>query len=54
MQLSSESSETVEDDSIHPEEPDKLEDTVSVADIFADTDIIPFSSQAGDKSAFFD
>jgi len=71
LHISSESSETVEDDSIpleepdklddkveddsiHPEEKDKLEDTVSVADIFADTDIIPFSSQAGDTSDYFD
>jgi len=54
LQLFSESSKTVVDDSIHPEEPDKKEDTVSVADIFADTDIIPFSSHAGDTSDFFD
>ncbi|GAI92177.1 unnamed protein product, partial [marine sediment metagenome] len=53
-QLFSESDDPVVADSIHPEEPDKKEDTVSVADIFADTDIIPFSFHARDTSDFFD
>jgi tetratricopeptide (TPR) repeat protein len=53
-QLFSESDDPVVADSIHPEEPDKKEDTVSVADIFADTDIIPFSIHARDTSDFFD
>ncbi len=36
------------------EKPAKEEDTISVADIFADTDIIPFSSQTGEPSVYFD
>lgn len=54
LELFSESSKMVVDDSIQSKERDKVEDTVSVADIFADTDILPFSSHAGDTSDYFD
>ena len=53
-QLFSEGSKTDFHDSPQHEKPAKQEDTVSVADIFADTDIIPFSSLAGETSAYFD
>lgn len=54
LELFSEGSEMVVDDSIQSKERDKVEDTVSVAYIFADTDILPFSSHAGDTSDYFD
>jgi len=53
-QLFSEGSKTVLDDSRQPEKSAKEEETVSVADIFADTDILPFSSPAGETSVYFD
>jgi len=52
--LFSEGRKTVFHDSPQPEKPAKQEDTVSVADIFADTDILPFSSPAGETSIYFD
>ena len=53
-QLLSEDRETILDYSRQPEKQAKEEETVSVADIFADTDIIPFSSPAGETSEYFD
>ena len=53
-QLFSEGSKTVLDYSRQPEKPAKEEETVSVADIFADTDIIPFSPLAGGTSVYMD
>ncbi|MFC2160399.1 tetratricopeptide repeat protein, partial [Acidobacteriota bacterium] len=53
-QLKSESSETVSPDPHPNEKPAKEEETVSVADIFADTDLIPFSSPEGETSTYFD
>ncbi|MCJ7580158.1 MAG: tetratricopeptide repeat protein [Candidatus Aminicenantes bacterium] len=52
--LFSEGSKTVFRDSLQHGKPVKQEDTVSVADIFADTDIIPFSAPEGETSAYFD
>jgi tetratricopeptide (TPR) repeat protein len=52
-QLFSEGSEKDLDYSRQSEKPAREKDTVSVADIFADTDIIPFSP-AGETSAYFD
>ncbi len=52
-QLFSEGSEKDFDYSRQSEKPAREKDTVSVADIFADTDIIPFSP-AGETSAYFD
>lgn len=53
-QLFSEGSEAVSSDSPKHEKQVKKEDTVSVADIFADTDILPFSFLAGETSEYFD